>query len=55
MTPVGPSSGDDAAGQLRQRLAELAELDRLPLSGHVELYQQLHAELQAALTAIDSD
>lgn len=37
----------------RQRLAELDELAARPLAEHAEIYQGLHAELQAALTDID--
>jgi hypothetical protein len=37
----------------RQRLAELDELAARPLREHAELYQGLHAELQAALADID--
>ena len=35
-------------------LAGLDELDRRPLTEHVEVYEQVHGRLQAALREIDS-
>lgn len=52
MTEPG-DNGDpsDRAAQFTERLAELAEL---PVAEHAELYQQIHADLQAALAEIDA-
>ena len=46
----GPSTGDprvDAA------MARLDQLDRTPVSGHVEVYDAVHRSLQDTLAAID--
>ena len=48
-SPVG-----DVAAQLTQRLSVLDGLDARPLAEHPDVYQQLHAELQATLAEIDS-
>jgi hypothetical protein len=44
----------DVAAQLQDRLAVLDSLDARPLAEHPDVYQQLHAELQAALAEIDT-
>ncbi|MCW2497134.1 hypothetical protein [Jatrophihabitans sp.] len=44
----------DVRAQLAGRLGVLAELDGRPLAEHADVYQQLHAELQATLAEIDS-
>lgn len=57
---TAPDSAADAASAAapsnegwQQRLAALDDVDARPLAEHVEIYQGLHAELQAALTDID--
>ena len=49
--PVVPA---DVAAQLSERLSVLDDLDALPLSEHPDVYQQLHADLQATLAEIDT-
>jgi hypothetical protein len=44
---------DVLPGELRQALASLDDLDDLPVSEHVERYQQIHAGLQSALSDIE--
>lgn len=46
--------GDIASATVSNRLAELDDLTRRPLAQHAEVYQALHADLQAALAEIDS-
>jgi hypothetical protein len=45
---------EDDRHPLQDRLAVLDELPSRPLSEHAEVYQRLHADLQAALAEIDS-
>ena len=56
--PSQPTSADDAGATDRagvlQRLAQLDGIAERPLSEHAEVYQGLHADLQAALARIDS-
>lgn len=64
---TGPDSGDAAAeGQVdladlpvaervRRRVAALDGIADLPLSEHAQRYDEVHAELQAALTEIDGE
>ena len=58
MTSTGdsgvPALPDDVAAQLAQRLSVLGDLDALPLAEHPDVYQQLHADLQATLAEIDT-
>jgi hypothetical protein len=53
--PSAPEAPQDPAvasvGRIRERLAEL---DQLPVDQHVEVYEDLHAQLTAALRAVDS-
>ncbi|WP_371774005.1 hypothetical protein [Streptomyces sp. NBC_01438] len=46
-TPTG-NAGVDA------RLERLADADRLPASGHIEVYEDVHRGLRDALTALDA-
>lgn len=53
---TGPATRPAAvpAGDLDARLADLDLLAERPLTEHIEVYQGLHADLQAALAEIDS-
>ena len=42
-----------AAAAVANAEARLAELAGQPTADHVEVYEQVHAELQRALTALD--
>lgn len=44
----------DVSAELATRLEVLTTLDGRPLDEHADVYQQLHAELQATLAEIDS-
>jgi hypothetical protein len=44
----------DVSQDLSARLEVLSTLDGRPLDEHADVYQQLHAELQATLAEIDS-
>ena len=50
--PTGAHTG--GAVELSQRLSGLDGIAERPLSEHAEVYQGLHADLQAALARIDS-
>jgi len=39
--------------RVRRQLAQLEDIEHRPLSEHAERYDQVHAELQAALSDID--
>lgn len=59
MTSLPPPSSPEAAqsdiaAELDRRLAVLDTLGERPLSEHPDVYQQLHADLQATLAEIDS-
>ena len=45
---------EDVVTQLSGRLSVLDDLDGLPLAEHPDVYQQLHADLQATLAEIDT-
>ena len=47
------ASSGDPSEQLTARLAVLTSLDGRPLDEHADVYQQLHADLQATLAEID--
>jgi hypothetical protein len=51
--PAAAVSGRQRAEQVTALLGTLAGLRDAPLTEHVERYQEVHAELQAALTSID--
>jgi hypothetical protein len=51
---ASPGRAVDVAASLTSRLEVLGGLDTQPLDAHADVYQQLHAELQAALAEIDS-
>jgi hypothetical protein len=56
-TPDGAGTAapaDAASATVSNRLADLDDLGRRPLAEHAEIYQALHADLQAALAEIDS-
>lgn len=53
-SPVPADPGPAGAGALGHNAEhELARLAALPLAEHPDLYQGIHAELHAALAAID--
>ena len=53
--PAAPAPvASDVAAELQQRLSVLDGLEQRPLSEHPDVYQQLHADLQATLAEIDS-
>jgi len=39
--------------RVRRQVSELDEIETLPLGEHAERYNQVHAQLQAALSEID--
>ena len=47
-------AASDVAAMLTSRLGVLDSLDARPLPEHPDVYQQLHAELQATLAEIDN-
>jgi hypothetical protein len=49
---VAPAPGRNPE-RIAERVSVLDGVGELPLPEHVELYQRLHAELQAALAEID--
>lgn len=51
---VTAAPADAASAALPNRLAALDELDSRSLAEHADVYQALHADLQAALAEIDS-
>jgi hypothetical protein len=48
----GETTGDE---RVDAALAGLAALDEAPLTGHPEIFQDVHRRLQDALTGIDDD
>ena len=52
--PAAMAAPSDVAAELTARLSVLDELDSRPLAEHPDVYQQLHADLQATLAEIDS-
>jgi len=52
--PAQASVPDDVSATLTDRLRVLDTLADRPLSEHPDVYQQLHADLQATLAEIDS-
>jgi hypothetical protein len=50
--PTAPSQADVRAG-IEEAVAGLEELERLPLSEHVERFDAVHTELTVALSSID--
>ena len=52
--PAEASASNDVTIQLAERLAVLDTLAERPLAEHPDVYQQLHADLQATLAEIDS-
>jgi len=52
-----PSAGrpqDPAVASVERIRERLTELDELPVDKHVEVYEDLHAQLTAALRAVDN-
>jgi hypothetical protein len=49
---TAPSQADVRAG-IEEAVAGLEELERLPLSEHVERFDAVHTELTVALSSID--
>jgi hypothetical protein len=52
--PATTDAPTDVAVELAERLSVLDTLAELPLAEHPDVYQQLHADLQATLAEIDS-
>jgi hypothetical protein len=50
-----PGSDVSVEERVRRRVAELDGIEHQPLATHAERYDEIHAELQAALTEIDGE
>ncbi|MBB2936378.1 hypothetical protein FHX82_003442 [Amycolatopsis bartoniae] len=51
--PPGPAPQADPRARIDEAVAGLDNLDRVPLSEHVERFDAVHSELTAALSSID--
>lgn len=52
--PLGVVRAPTGNAGVDARLERLADADRLPASGHIEVYEDVHRGLRDALTALDA-
>jgi hypothetical protein len=52
--PLGVERAPTGDAEVDRRLARLADADRLPADGHIEVYEDVHRGLRDTLTALDA-